>query len=270
MFPQRNQKRVPAMKRVGRTLFICGETGVKSVDLVPVKDHIHRLIHKYEGEQPETLLGKILKQPEEALRLRGSRRVNLLILMAVKEGPKLSNLLSGLFTDIINGTQYANIKVGKKQRRLLKLFAQEKRSLRRLLKRSPRVFLEFMNAFNLDGRKLPAVVQALRDWQDYKDGLRDARSIEMKIHCEFCTENVNKPVIFSEEYEAMIDNARRNKTTKFLMNESNFYPENLLYNELLTSRIGAGFFDKSVLERTFYTANEKLVKNFVKRRLNLK
>jgi len=110
-------------------------------------------------------------------------------------------------------------------------------------------------------------LDVLHDCKNAELGHLAFKTIEMKIHCDFCQENTTCPVIFADDYKGMTEHIKRNRIFKTAVKGTCFYPEVALYNNFLFSSVGISCFDQSLFDREFVTKNEMLVKSYVKRRM---
>lgn len=263
------QGRTVIVKRVGCNIILCTKKSLGLVPLRPVKDNIHRLVHRYEKGNSSSFgcLRKILKNPKKALKIRGSKKANLVILLAIREYNIIPDAFTDVFEGILNGLP-ESIRLGRTQKKILRLFSGDSEMMRSLLYKNPRLFLDFVRLFN--GKNLDAFEKelgALREIERYKNSIRGDYSLPVRMHCDFCIENANSTATFSDEYQKMIDGIKRRKPYGFLVRESCFYPEVVLYNDFMLSRIDRDFFDRELLNRSFVTKNEILVRNYIRRQM---
>ncbi|ELA41615.1 uncharacterized protein VICG_01363 [Vittaforma corneae ATCC 50505] len=260
------------VKRVGCNVILCTKNALKIITLRPVQDSHHKLIHTYERDSSSSFktLRRILKDPKKALKLRGSKKVNLIMLLAIRESNNVPGAFAGVFEDILIGRSQ-DTKLGTAQKKILKLLTKNSKLLKKLLYKNPRVFLDFIKIFNIKNLSgFEKEIKILREVEKHANKSRDHYGLPLRLHCDFCLENTNSTLIFFDEYQKMIDGIRRRKPYNSLIKESEFYPEIMLYNDFMLSKVNQEFFDRELLNRSFVTDNEILVRNYVKRQVQKK
>lgn len=248
------------VRRIGSKLVIYNGESLQIITVSLIKDVNHKIIHKYEQKNASSFrfLKKVMKTPIKALKFSGSKKINILIVLALKEYSSFPDIFIKSFENILENNAKNTIKIGKMQKKILKLFIGDKKAIKSLLYKNPRVFLEFIQNFNIKN------LNCFR----YEINILKAGKINNKskaIHHSFCLENSMKPGIPSHEYQSIIDNINEDKICENFIDASEFYPEILLYNSFLLSKLDPAFFETDLFKREFVTKNEILILNYVKK-----
>lgn len=257
------------IKHIGSKVIISNPKFFKIIKLNPVVSKVHKLIHKYEKNTANSFkfLEKIIENPKKILKVSGNKITSLLILLAFNEFSKNSELFLISFNSILKSE-----KLGKTQKKILKLFIGDLETLKDLLYSNPRAFLTFINRFNLKNIEIfNKEINILKQLEKVNMGFKiKSISKDLNIHRGFCLDSNIKPIIFSNEYQKIIDGILKNEPSNNYIEFTDFYPEIELYNSFLFSMIDKDFFEKDLLNRCYVTKNEVLIKKFVEKKLKSK
>lgn len=287
-------KKTVLLKRIGNLALLYTQGSLRLISLKIAKDPHHRLIHKYEKDPLPSFgfLGKLLKNPEKILKMKGSKRINLLIFLTLRENvslpPELTtgdlnlgNKMRNGDLELGNKMKNGDLHLGKKQCTLLKLISGDPQTLEDLLHKSPGLFLMAIEAFNIKNtdmlkKEITILKEARRgldvraNWLNGVNGesnLIHFSTLPMRIHADFCLFRPHLQRSFGDEYEKMIEGIKRDELSTSLIEESVFYPEVLLFNDFLLSRFDLDIFNKDLLKRKFTTKNEILVRNYIRKKI---
>lgn len=179
-------------------------------------------------------LEKISKNILEILKIRGSKKLNLLLLMLINEN-----------RDQVNES-ISKLKKNREQRIIWKLLNQDKEAWAKLQKYNIEIAEALKLAIEHSNTKNKQIIDS---WQDLQDD--DSLSLEK----------------FPKLYNSMLEVVLNDESKGIMLPYSPFYPEISLYNDYLLSLCEIGVFNKNLLNREFTTINERGIRDFVKRKL---
>lgn len=196
-----------------------------------IRPSVHSSVKKYFNIKLRTL-EKISKDVYKILKLKGNKKVNLLLLMLLNEN-----------TTVINST-IKTLNKSKEQNVVWKLLNNNKDCWYHLKKANYILANSLKMSFESNFRDRNSNFQQF-------DGLSILFGIEK----------------FSKLYSSMIDCVINNRSKGVMLPSNPFYPEIDLYNDYLLSLNDIESINVKLLNKSFTTINERGIRDFIKRKL---
>lgn len=219
------------VKRISNLIIVKSDCKLKIIDLASFKLNEQDVKGKFK------ILKKISENPLEILKLKGSKKINLILLILYEENVKNSNISAKNF-DI----SAKNCKMTSIQSLIYKLLIKKKKTWKKIEKANKDLAESLKLQFNRKSNKKSKSVQSL-------------------------DLNTKESYFSNELYGSMISCILNDKKEGKILPSHPFYPEIDVYNDYLLSLHDISTFDTNLLKREFTTINERGIRDFVKRKL---
>lgn len=265
------------VKRI-KCKFILVCNGTLKIEETRVKrDIYHKLLHSgvLEGKKSESMnLKKVFSDPESILELEGKKKINLLLFLMFTKRIQVF--------DLSNAEKYM---LSSKQRELFDLISADKKLLDKIFSKYPKTFIKICDYFCKEEETEKTGDLDVLDRYDYQQLLEKKQILECllvnktnnvvnrlsyNIHIDFCKRSHKDRSALSEfknNYETFIEKILHDQPSSILFENKIFYPELMLYNDLILSNYDYSFIDLQLFANTFTTLNERGVRDYMKRKL---